>query len=347
MSAASPYTGLVVVEAISDEAADALVLAAGMAGRILADLGATVIRFAGRDRGFDPALDIFLGAGKEHAEGTDFGSAFIPENADVMIADAALVQQIGRAACPPLCALLSMFGGAHFGTGPAASAFTISALGGLLAMVGEPDREPLKLGGHQEAFSLGLSVYSGLAAALCAKDRGRRTIRASLLETIIWLNWKALPLDDHTATLPSRAGRAGEWQILRCQDGYVALVYQEPEWPRLKQALSDPRLETDKFATRQSRLLHSTDLAEVIESCFRQMSRAQIQALAKYHRLPLGPVWSLEEALEDPHNLARDLFGPLKNAPSGVKVPRLPIGWTGGGARHSRQTEENGNAIAD
>ncbi|MBS0282179.1 MAG: CoA transferase [Proteobacteria bacterium] len=343
MMAASPYNGLVVVEAISDEAADALVLAAGMAGRILADLGAKVIRIAGRDRGFDPALDIFLGAGKEHRTGADTRS--IPRNVDAMIADAALVAQIGRANCPPLCAVLSMFGGTQFGAGPKASAFTISALGGLLAMVGEPDREPLKLGGQQEAFSLGLSVYSGLAAALAAKDQSQRTIQASLLETIIWLNWKALPLDAHTDALPSRAGREGEWQILRCKDGYAALVYQEPEWPRLKQALSDPRLEAEKFATRPSRLLHATELAEVIESCFQGMSRTQIQALAKYHRLPLGPVWSLEEALLDPHNLARDLFGPLKNAAPGAKAPKLPIGWTGGGIRH--QTEENGNAIAD
>lgn len=347
MIAASPYNGLVVVEAISDEAADALVLAAGMAGRILADLGASVIRFAGRNRGFDPALDIFLGAEKEHKSVTDLRSTTLPEHANVMIADAALVGLIGRANCPPLCASLSMFGGTQFGTGPKASAFTVSALGGLLAMVGEPDREPLKLGGHQEAFSLGLSVYSGLAAALAAKDQSQRTIHASLLETIIWLNWKALPLDEHTDALPSRTGRESEWQILRCKDGYAALVYQEPEWPRLKQALSDPRLETDKFATRPSRLLHATELAEVIESCFREMSRAQIQALAKHHRLPLGPVWSLEEALEDPHNLARDLFKPLKNAAPGAKAPKLPIGWTGGGMRHRHQMEESGNAIAD
>lgn len=347
MIAASPYNGLVVVEAISDEAADALVLAAGMAGRILADLGASVIRFAGRDRGFDPALDIFLGAGKKYGDGTDLRSAFIPEDANVMIADADLVRQVGRDACPPLCAVLSMFGGAHFGTGPKASAFTVSALGGLLAMVGEPDREPLKLGGHQEAFSLGLGVYSGLAAALAGKELSRRTIRASLLETIIWLNWKALPLDEHTGALPSRAGRAGEWQILRCKDGYVALVYQEPEWPRLKQALSDRRLETDKFATRASRLLHATELAEVIESRFQSMSRAQIQGLAKHHRLPLGPVWSLEEALEDPHNLARNLFEPVKNAAPGARTPKLPIGWIGGGMRHRHQMEENDNAVAD
>lgn len=345
MIAASPYSGLVVVEAVSDDAADALVLAAGMAGRILSDLGASVIRFAGRDRGFDPALDIFLGAGKEHRNGANLRSAFFPKNANVLIADAALVGQVGRANCPSLCAILSMFGGTQFGAGPKASAFTVSALGGLLAMVGEPDREPLKLGGQQEAFSLGLSVYSGLAAALAAKEQSRRTIHASLLETIIWLNWKALPLDANTDALPSRAGRAGEWQILRCRDGYVALVYQEPEWPRLKQALSDPRLETDKFATRPSRLLHATELAGVIESCFQNMSRTQIQALAKHHRLPLGPVWSLEEALEDPHNLARDLFEPVKNAAPGAKAPKLPIGWTG--TQHRYQMKEADNAIAD
>ncbi|MBI3197597.1 MAG: CoA transferase, partial [Rhodospirillales bacterium] len=48
------------------------------------------------------------------------------------------------------------------------SEFAILALGGLLHMVGEPERKPLRLGGHQASYAAGLTAFTGLAAALAA-----------------------------------------------------------------------------------------------------------------------------------------------------------------------------------
>ena len=216
--------------------------------------------------------------------------------AGAAIVDGLSLRQAGRDAFPELTAVLSLFGGRHAQADTKASAFTIAALGGLLAMVGDPDREPLRLGGHQEAFALGLSAYCGLAAALVAPQPGRRTVHASLLETVIWLNWKAVPLEPQTGALPSRAGAAAEWQVLRCADGYAALVYQEPDWPRLKIALAEPRLEAGQFATRADRLANAVELAAIVEDVFLTMTRHQIHDLARRHKLPLGPVLSLDDA---------------------------------------------------
>ena len=54
------------------------------------------------------------------------------------------------------------------------SEFTILALGGLLHMVGEPERKPLRLGGHQASYAAGLTAFTGLTAALAARDAGHK-----------------------------------------------------------------------------------------------------------------------------------------------------------------------------
>ena len=54
------------------------------------------------------------------------------------------------------------------------SELAIQALGGLMHMVGEPERKPLKLAGHQASYAAGLTAFTGLAAALAARDAGQR-----------------------------------------------------------------------------------------------------------------------------------------------------------------------------
>jgi hypothetical protein len=73
------------------------------------------------------------------------------------------------------------------------SEFTILALGGLLHMVGEPERKPLRLGGHQASYAAGLTAFTGLTAALAARDAGHTApaVRVSLAEVMQWVNWKA------------------------------------------------------------------------------------------------------------------------------------------------------------
>lgn len=334
MTVPRPYVGLTVVEAVSETADDALALAAGMAGRILADLGAQVVTVAGRNGDVDDSTRLFLSHGKRIvARGStpDAAISKLLASADVAIVDHGLAKTLGLDVLPPVRAVLSLFGGRLAGGDGPASAFTLAALGGLLAMVGDPAREPLRLGGHQEGFSLGLSAYCGLAAALARPGPAAapRTIRASLLETVIWLNWKAVPLEAGEKLPQGRAGAAAEWQVLRCADGHAVLVYQEPDWPRLTAALADPALEAPRFATRRERLANAAELAGLIERRFMAMTRREIHDLARRHRLPLGPVWNLDEAMDDPHNRIRDLFVEIG---AGKRAPRLPVVWLRGAA---------------
>ena len=135
------------------------------------------------------------------------------------------------------------------------SELAIQALGGLMHMIGEPHRKPLKLAGHQASYAAGLTAFTGLTAALAARDSGQHapSVRVSLAEVMQWVNWKAASGAAATGASPGREGKRSEFQIVPCRDGHVAVVYTVTQWPATRALIGDPRLADAKFNTRAGR----------------------------------------------------------------------------------------------
>jgi len=350
-----PLEGFTILEASAEDCALGIRLAIALAGRIAADLGAEVVKIEPPEgdpvRRVPPllgngesALFVFLNAGKRSVvlpSGTAGGKAAFGQllaAAHAVIADAALAgtceleSALGArlpARARRVAAILSLL------APPAppelkASEFTVLALGGMLDLVGEAERAPLRLGGHQAAYAAGLAAYTGLVAGLCGTGAEPEIVRVSMLETVLWLNWKSLATASWSGVAPTRAGRAAEWQVLRCADGWVALVYQEVDWPALCRLAGDARLADPRFAERDGRLRHLRALADILEECFLKLTRRQIHETALAEKLPLGPVSSPEELARDPHYLARDFLARVSlDAETSIAMPRLPVVWSG------------------
>jgi crotonobetainyl-CoA:carnitine CoA-transferase CaiB-like acyl-CoA transferase len=157
------------------------------------------------------------------------------------------------------------------------------------------------------------------------------TVHVSLLETAVWLNWKNVATAEGGGAAPSRAGRDSAWPIVRCADGWVALVYRDEDWPTMRElAGNDPRLADPAFAKLAGRQARAAEIASIIEEHFSRLTRAQLHALSMKHKLPLGPVSTPAEALQDPHHLAREFFSTVRlDAQQRVTLPRLPVLWSG------------------
>jgi crotonobetainyl-CoA:carnitine CoA-transferase CaiB-like acyl-CoA transferase len=224
--------------------------------------------------------------------------------------------------------LLSMLGRNAPSDVPA-SEFTVLALGGVLNLVGEPDRQPLRLGGHQVAYAAGLSAFTGLVGALCGT--AAEVVHVSLLENAVWLNWKNVATAEGGGEVPSRAGRGSDWPIVRCADGWVALVYRDENWPVMRELTgNDPRLADPALGKLNARHARAAEIASIVEEHFARLTRAQLRELSLRRKLPLGPVLTPGEALQDPHHLAREFFATVRlNARQTVTVPRLPVLWSG------------------
>jgi len=99
-------------------------------------------------------------------------------------------------------------------------------------------------------------------------------------------------------------------------------VYQEKDWPPLRDLIGDPRLHDPRFASGPSRTANRAALLKVIGPWFAARTRAEITAAAQARRVPLGPVKWPAELLDDAQYRARGFL-----APDGMPV--LPAAWDG------------------
>ena len=291
-------------------------LAASMAGKLCAAYGAAVVRPVPNGEpladsapllpGGRSALDMFLNRGKT-AAGAD--SAF-----DAVIGDS---QSLAAYSDIPVQLRLSVFGP---GEDPPVSEFGLAALAGLLDIVGDAAGPPTRLAGHQLAYAAGLAGCTGLLAAL--HGGGADIVDVSLFDVAVWLNWKAAAGVLVFGSVLRRGNPRNHWGIVEAQDGYVALVYQEKDWPALRDMVGDPGLSDPQFATSAGRAEHKAALMALLKPWFAARSRADITRDAQQRRIPIGPVLWPQELLTAPQYVARGFLQP-------DGTPNLPIIWDG------------------
>ena len=344
-----PLERFTVVEVNDRDVPQCLRLATSMAGKIAADLGADVIKI--EPSGGDPvrrappllpqgesALFQFLNTSKRSLMldlSSDAGHAALSkllDTADAVLLEepAAIADRIRAGRATPI--EIAAFPVEMDARAQPVSEFTILALGGLLHMIGEPERKPLRLGGHQASYAAGITAFTGLATALAARDAGRRApgVRVSLAEVMQWVNWKAASGADTSGVSPGREGKQSEFQVVRCRDGHVAVVYTATQWPAMCALIGDRRLDDTKFVTRANRRRNVARLYEVIMPWFAERTRQEIQALAQAKGVPFGPVFSPSELLETEQYVARGFLAAVAHPRLGrLRLPQLPVQWNG------------------
>ena len=344
-----PLARFTIVEVNDEKVPLCLRLATSLAGKIAADLGADVLKI--EPPGGDPvrrappflpqggsALFQFLNTSKRSLAldlRTDAGRAGLArllDKADACLfeepASVAPLLRAGRATPIEIAAFpVEMSAAAR-----PVSGLVLQALGGLMHMVGEPDRKPLKLAGHQASYAAGLTAFTGLAAALAARDAGQRAphVRVSLAEVMQWVNWKAASGAAASGTSPGREGKSSEFQIVPCRDGHVAVVYTVTQWPATRALIGDKRLEDPKFNTRAGRRKHIAELYDIITPWFADKTRAEIGETAQSKGVPFGPIFSPVELLENEQYVTRCFLAEMKHPALGrLLMPQLPVQWNG------------------
>jgi crotonobetainyl-CoA:carnitine CoA-transferase CaiB-like acyl-CoA transferase len=346
---ALPLARFTVVEVNDAGVPLCLRLATSLAAKIAADLGADVLKI--EPPGGDPgrsappllpsgasALFQFLNTSKRSLVldlGTDVGRASLVKLLDR--ADACLFEEPASIAGLARAARATPIEIAAFPVEMDAAArpvseLAIQALGGLMHMIGEPERKPLKLAGHQASYAAGLTAFTGLTAALAARENGQRapSVRVSLAEVMQWVNWKAASGAAATGTSPGREGRRSEFQIVPCRDGHVAVVYTVTQWPATRALIADPRLGDPKFNTRAGRRAHIAELYDIITPWFADKTREEIGRTAQARGVPFGPIFTPAELLQTEQYVARGFLAEMKHPDFGrLLIPQLPVQWNG------------------
>ncbi len=350
-----PYAKLVVLE-IGGGAATAY------AGKLFADLGATVVRVEppGGDalrshQSFDHEAGTtqpsqwaaYLFAGKQSVV-ADVASASSSETVRKLVdrADIVFHGLLGQASVPELaidrlCAdfpavvivSVSPYGmGGQWETCPADD-LALQALSGISMGIGEPGRAPLKLPGDQSAYQAGLAaavaaagqIFSGTGALL---DVSAADVWAS------FYNGGEIANDYFGRKRLPRAGYQVARQpyvkaIFPCKDGYFAVQCLESrQWQAFLTMLGDESYLTDPmFVNRAKASDQEVDACNArIAPWFRVRTKEEILLLCLEHRIPGAPVYNVSDVVKHPHLEGRGYFSEVATEAGAVTAPTHPFG---------------------
>ncbi len=194
----------------------------------------------------------------------------------------------------------------------------VQAMGGLMAVTGEPDGGPLLCGAPVVdtlgAFSAGLGVLT----ALLHRERtgeGQR-VDVSLLNGALLTHAARLSVFLVTGQEPGRQGSAHPYmvpfQAFRAKDGWIYVaVWVDRLWPPFCAAIDRPALATDpRFSSRQNRLSHRPELVALLEPVFLERPVKEWMARLEKHEVLCAPVNRYADLPTDPQVLASGMLVP-------------------------------------
>jgi formyl-CoA transferase len=223
-------------------------------------------------------------------------------------------------------------------TGPYASrgGYDLIAQGmsGIMSVTGHPGGAPVKVGIPITDLGAGLFATFGI---LCAVRARRVTGRGQLVDTSLFEAglalsvWEATEywLTDRTPQPMGSAHRMNApYQALRTSDGYVTVgAANDKLWPLFcgiigrEELVHDPRFETVAL-----RVQHRAALQDELEKATVQQTRAHWLERCEAAGIPAGPIYSVPEALADPHARARGMVQELTHPVAGrVTVLGNPV----------------------
>jgi CoA:oxalate CoA-transferase len=203
---------------------------------------------------------------------------------------------------------------------------TVEALGGVLAIVGDPDRPPVKLGGEQASYGAGLNAAVATLLALEAREHtgSGQLIDISMQESLLTILGNIPILYSHLATEAQRIGsrhhRTHPTAIFPCQDGYVGIAAQTPQqWEALCLLVDRPELLVDpRFSTGVQRAAHADELDAALLPWFLGRTRHEVMLACQAWRIPVGLSCTIPELLDDPQYAATGFFRHIDHPSTGT-----------------------------
>jgi crotonobetainyl-CoA:carnitine CoA-transferase CaiB-like acyl-CoA transferase len=213
--------------------------------------------------------------------------------------------------------------------------FLLQAMGGLMAVTGEPDGRPLKAGTAVVDLVCGLLAANGIQAALVERTRtgAGRHVEVSLMDSALTclLNqgsaWVAAGVpgrrrgNRHPSIVPYETYETADRQI-------AVAVGNDRMFARLCDVVGLPA--DERFATNESRVAHADELASAHEARQRAHPAEHWLAALRAAKVPAGPINGIDEAFALASELGMEpsqtVDGvPLVNPPLRLDGERPPI----------------------
>ena len=205
--------------------------------------------------------------------------------------------------------------------------FIAQAMGGMMSMTGEPDREPQKAGIAVADLFTGMYSTVAILASLNRRDRtgSGAHIDMALLDTQVTvmanqaMNWMT------SGNVPRRFGNGhanlAPYQAFPTLDGPLVIAAgNDGQFASLCRVLRCSLHEDPRFATNPARLSNRAELVTTVEGRTAQWNRQALFDALEEVGVPAGPINELDEVFADPQVVARGLAA-MAGGRKGVASP--------------------------
>jgi len=211
----------------------------------------------------------------------------------------------------------------------------MQAHGGLMSLMGEDGRPPVRVGVSIVDLSTGMWAVIGVLAAL--QERGR-TGRGGVVDTSLYesaLNWMGIPIANYLGSgqLPRRQGSGTSqivpYQAFRTSDGWImVLAGNDNLFRRMCEALGRPELaEDERFRTNSGRVVHREAIVGLLQDLLEQHPTASIRQALDRVGVPNGPIQTADQVVADPQTASLEI---LQTSPDGeLKLVGMPLSFDG------------------
>jgi crotonobetainyl-CoA:carnitine CoA-transferase CaiB-like acyl-CoA transferase len=207
-------------------------------------------------------------------------------------------------------------------------------MSGLMSVCGPKDGPPHRMPIAISDVAAGMHLAIGVLCALQARNRTGRgqLVETSLLESALSFGVYEAAHVAATGTTPPRLGQAhrgsSPYQVFPTADGWITLgAAQDNFWIRLCDMLGAPELSRDaRFASNGERVRNNDALVTLLEGHFRTKPSAHWLAALEAAGIPSGPVLEFDQAMADPHVVARGMAVDTAHPAAGtVKTLGIPL----------------------
>ena len=209
---------------------------------------------------------------------------------------------------------------------------TVQALGGGVAITGDPAGPPVRNGVALADQGAGLLAAVSILAALHARERtgvGQR-VETSLLEAMVYQLTYEVVIYTISGLVPQRMGSRNPllvpYGIFKTKDDYIA-VAAVLRFPELCRAIGRPELTEDpRFARLELQVLNQYQLYPALEEVFATRTTDEWLQTLEAADIPCAPVNTIDKVLADPQVLDRDMVVDVEHAKGGtIKLVGNPV----------------------
>lgn len=208
------------------------------------------------------------------------------------------------------------------------------AMGGYMNITGEAAGKPFKLGSSIADAISGVHMAYALMAALYYREKTGvgQFVDVAMMDTVFATLENFVVTKTLTGKAPSRNGNANlgsaPFNLFNTKDGYVTIaVANNNLFDKLTRVMEKRDLSEDpRYKENSLRKKNEVELNKSIDEWTSQYTTQEVCRMLDAASIPVGPILTIDELIEDPHLNARNMLVEIPHPKLGtIKYPGNPI----------------------